>query len=125
MALSTCVATLTKKYFLSPALELVKGTIAIQGTPGTYAAGGLTLDLSNLFVGSFLNTVPVEVFIQGQGGFLYRYVAGTTLANGKVEVFCETTVATNAPLLEHTTTTTVAGVAADTITFVAFVQKFV
>lgn len=80
---------------------------------GTYPTGGDTLDLRGFGAGG--NSVPLDVKIDGQSGATYKYVPGTNRGNGKMMVFVEQTVATNALLGEHTNVTYVAGVSGDTI----------
>lgn len=56
------------------------GTITMSGS---YTTGGDTLD----FVGKIhTGRAPEFVEIIGESGFLYRWVKGTTLANGKIKV---------------------------------------
>lgn len=96
------------------------GTIAIGSDPLTYAAGGLVTTFQVAGVQS--SKPPLWVDIQGIAGYIYRFAPGTTIANGKTQIFCETTVATNAALLEHTVAAIAAAVAADTIRFRAVFQ---
>jgi hypothetical protein len=116
MSLSTAVPTVTGKWFDGARLH-VHGTVAVGASPLTYAAGGLVMSFAIPGVQSTVK--PSYVDVQGKSGFIYKYVKGTNAADGKLMVFCETTVATNAPLLEHTVTAVVAGVSGDTIDFYA------
>lgn len=116
MALALATPTVTDSWFDGKRLHVV-GTIAIGASPLTYAAGGPVLNFNG--VGILSGQVPTRVSIEGQAGFIYRYIKGTTIANGTVTVFAEGTVATNAPLVEHSTAAIVAGVSGDTIAFYA------
>ena len=96
--------------------EWVEGTITVNA--GDYAAGGLIVDFTTLpQVKSSLVPNNASVIIWGVGGFMYAYENGTTIANGKMMVFAETTVGTNQPLLEYTNTAASAGLLADVIRF--------
>lgn len=116
MALSTGVVTVTDSWYDGKRQHVV-GTIAIGASPLTYAAGGTVTAFNASGVQSSL--APSFVLVNGIGGFIYRYVPGTTIANGKLMVFAEGTVATNAPLVEHTVAAVAAGVSGDTISFYA------
>ena len=72
---------------------LVDGIITLSGS---YTANGDTLNLAGLGIPS--NQVPTEVRIfettpapGPQSGYAFRYVPGTTQANGLVEIFNGTT----------------------------------
>lgn len=82
---------------------------------GTYPTGGDTLNLNGLLPGIGAGQIPKSVFIAGQAGFMYQYVNGTKMADGKMKVLVATTGGTNLPLGEHTNVTYVAGVSGDTI----------
>ena len=96
-------------------------TIEIFGTivaSGNYAAGGDTLDLTQL--GSILRAKdPLFVEIQGISGFVYQYNPTTK----KVLVYCNTAGGANAPLGEHTAAAYAAGVTGDTIRMRAVFPK--
>lgn len=73
-------------------------TIAASNAPNNYPAGGdildLTLMLNNLQGFMFTTSaIPVQVYLQsqsaanGHSGYLYSYRPGTTLKNGKMQVF--------------------------------------
>lgn len=98
---------------------LVRGRIVPSGT---YPTGGDTLDFSG--IGDLpVSQPPKMIFLSGQAGFVYSFVPGSTLANGKVKVFCNTAGASNAPLGEHTNATYAGGVSGDTIDFLAVFDK--
>lgn len=119
MALAVGTVTVTGKIRNVNTVEYF-GTIAIGADPLTYAAGGLVTSFNVAGIQS--SKPPLWVDIQGIGGYIYRFAVGTTIANGKTMIFCETTVATNAPLLEHTTAAIASGVDTDTIRFRAVFQ---
>jgi hypothetical protein len=108
MALSMAV---TKQWFDGKKVNIV-GTITASGS---YTTGGDTLNLQGIGIKS--SQVPFLVQINGQNGFLYSWVAGTTQANGKVKVLVATTGGTNLPLSEHSAAAYVSGVTSDVITF--------
>lgn len=114
MSTSTTTLAQTDKWHDGQRLHVL-GTIAVNA--GDYAAGGLVIDFQSIGVQSSLVPDNAAVQIWGVGGFVYAYAKGTTIANGKMQVFCETTVATNAPLLEYTATAASAGLLADVIRF--------
>ena len=116
MALSTGTVTVKDSWY--DMRQEVVGTIAFGANPLTYAAGGLVTPFNVPGVKS--TQPPSDVWIRGIGGFIYVYVPGTDITLGKVMVFTEGTVATNAPLIEHSVAALVAGVSGDTITFHAW-----
>lgn len=99
-------------------------TFEVQGTitaSGNYATHGVTLDLSNVVP---TNSVPTDVRVYeapptgtSSSGNSYVYAAGTTPANGAVQVFQGTTEVTNG------TSFTSALVA--NLNFVAHFKKFI
>lgn len=90
------------------------GTIAASGS---YVAGGDTLDFA--VRGVQARVPPKYVEIHGQAGFIYRFLPGTGISNGKVQVRCNTAGGANAPLDEHTAAAYAAGVTGDVIRFQA------
>ena len=113
MALSTGTVTVTKAYKTGRVIRAY-GTIAIGADPLTYAAGGLITDFTGKVPSS---KVPLRVKLEGKSGFIYNYVPGTTIANGKVMVWANTAGGADAALGEHSTAAVVAGVSGDTIRF--------
>ncbi len=115
MATSTTTLTV-QDFWYDGKREHVIGTLVVNA--GDYAAGGLVVDFTTLTaVKSSLVPSSAAVQIWGVAGFVYAYAPGTTIANGKMQVFAETTVATNQPLLEYTATASSAGLLADVIRF--------
>lgn len=112
MATSTTTLTLEDKHH-DGQRGIARGTLVVNA--GDYAAGGLIVDFTALGLPTSLVPDNSAVQIWGVGGFVYAYENGTTLANGKVLVFAETTVGTNQPLLEYTVTAASAGLLADVI----------
>lgn len=108
------VITTTDFWHDSKRLTVV-GTIAASGT---YPTGGDTLSFAGV-KGVLSSTPPTTVQIAGSSGFIYQFVAGTTIANGKMKVLVATTGGTNIPLAEHTNVAYVAGVTGDVIGFEA------
>lgn len=93
---------------------------------GTYPTGGETLNFAAL--GPTGKAAPLDVKITGIAGFVYTHqgpAAGTHDAtNGRVQVYCNTAGASNAPLGEHTAATYAAGVSGDTVSGVAVFAQF-
>lgn len=119
MALSTAVPTVTSSWF-DGQRQHVLGTLAIGASPLTYAAGGLVLNFNVAgFPAVAQGRVPDAVLVWGFAGFVYAYAKGTTPTDGKLQAFALTTVATNAPLLEFTTTAVSAALSGDTPIFYA------
>lgn len=118
MADATAVPTVVDSWFDGKRQHVV-GTIAVGASPLTYAAGGIVMSFNVASMPGVAPGPPVWVVIKGVAGFIYAYAAGTTSANGKLQAFAETTVATNQPLLEFTTTAVSAAFSGDTITFYA------
>lgn len=112
-------ATINEVFDHGQVIEVV-GTIAFTGN---YTTGGDTLSLASAKVPS--SEAPIDVDINGKAGFVYQFDKGTTLANGKVLVFCNTAGAANAALGEHTAVALVAGVTGDTVRFRALFKKLV
>ena len=113
MALAVATPTVTKAFKAGRVIRAY-GTLAIGADPLTYAAGGVVCDFSGKVASS---KVPLRVTVDGKAGFLYEYVPGTTIANGKVMAFTNTAGGANAALAEHTDAAVVAGISGDTIRF--------
>lgn len=114
MANATATATVTTQWTDGRYIHAI-GTIAISAAADVYVTGGLTLSFAGKVQSS---RSPIYVIIQGGttavGMAGYTFLAGTTIANGKILVFIEATVATNTPLAEHTAAAVAAGVSGDT-----------
>lgn len=124
MALSTATYTksATKTVDVSMRKVTYYGTVAISAAPGTYAAGGLTL---NLVSGTLQAGVPDEVRFDSAGGWVYRYVPGTNITDGKIQIFGQEPTNAGAdtlPLSECAVAATPATVSGDTIN-IAFVMR--
>lgn len=98
----------------------ITGTLVVNA--GDYAAGGLVVNFQIPGVKSTQPPISSNVKMWGIAGFVYAFVPGTTIANGKMMIFAETTVATNQPLLEYTATAASAGLLADVIRFELYVK---
>ncbi len=114
MSTSTTTVTVTDSWHDGKRQHIL-GTIVVNA--GDYAPGGLVVNFSTYAVKSSLVPDNSAVQIWGVAGFIYAYENGTTLANGKMMVFAETTVGTNQPLLEYTATASSSGLLADVIRF--------
>ena len=90
MATATLTLTVTDHWSDGKRIHVI-GQISIGA--GDYVAGGLTLNFQSDLIKS--NAVPTFVTILGQTYYtgsvaedwLFRYVNGTTIANGKVAIF--------------------------------------
>jgi hypothetical protein len=120
MALST--VTLTNQFTTEDQKSIVVfGTAAVSASPGTYATGGLTVNLNSL--GVPVNSVPVIAYFASAAPaatpnttqYSYQFAPGTTLANGKLQVF--TGGGASTPSAELAAAATPAGVSGDTIKF--------
>lgn len=112
MALAVALRS-TKPGLAAPGPEV---TFEVQITAsGSYTTGGDTLNLNGILPAVGAGQIPRIVLIAGQSGFVYQYVNGTKMADGKMKVLVATTSGTNAPLQEHGATSYVAGVTGDTI----------
>lgn len=108
---------------------IVNGTLTFGA--GDYTATGLTFDLTQGWPqGQNLpasqpptNVTFFDASVSGTTEYLLVYNAGTTPANGKVQVFIEQTVATNTPLAEHTAATFNAALTGATFKFRATFPK--
>lgn len=90
MALGTVAFTQANENDFShePRTVTIYGTLTITSD---YAAGGLICNLSTQkWVRT--KTLPINVVISNSNGHILNWVPGTTLANGKVQIF--TTAAT-------------------------------
>ncbi len=95
----------------------VLGTVAIDASPATYAAGGLVMSLLAPLVKA--SRAPLFVSVVGQAGYIYRYVPGTDASNGKLMIFEQSGV-DDTPLDEYDDTVAIAAaVSGDTIVFEA------
>lgn len=116
MADSVCTVSVTSQGYFQGVL-VVRGTIAVSASPATYPTGGFALDFSNAGIQS--NSAPLWVDIQSllapAALFIYKWVAGTTIANQKMLVV--TGAAAQSGLAEFATGSTPAGVSGDTIGF--------
>lgn len=100
--------------FRAPIFE-ARGTISVNGD--NYKTGGIALSFALPLVKA--QRAPKRVDIQGIAGYIYRYVPGTTVADGKLMIFAQTNAAAeDAPLGELTNGNAIpAAVQADTISF--------
>lgn len=119
MALSTATYTKSASIGIDVTERKVTytGSVAISASPGTYAAGGLTL---NLGTGTLQRGVPdyVEIKSTAGSGWLYVYVPGTTIKDGKIKVLGQVPANATAgtlPLGELDVAATPATVSGDTI----------
>lgn len=105
-------------------LILVSFQVVPSNTPANYLALGDILDLTPLVaLNAPLTLLPFWVDIKsykagGDSGFVYRYLPGTTLANGKFQVLTSNGAAPN-PLLDLGAGAYPAGVTGDTIIGIA------
>jgi hypothetical protein len=118
MALSAVTYTKSKTIPIDVSERKVTytGAVAIGAGPGTYVQGGLTLNLAS---GTLQGGVPDEVRFESANGWVYKYVAGTKITDGKIQVWGQNptdATATVLPLTELATDTTPASVSGDTIT---------
>lgn len=130
MATATSTATITHNPDNSQRLERITGTIAIQASPAVYVTGGLALTFAG-FDQLKAGGVPILVMIQSAkaaaspntAAYIYQYAPGTTIANGKLQIFVQDAVAGN-PLAEMANNTAIpAGVSGDTIAFTALFTR--
>lgn len=117
MALSTATYTKspTKTVDVSERKVTYYGTVAISAAPGTYAAGGLTL---NLVSGTLQGGVPDDVSFSSLNGWTYYYVDGTNITDGKIKIMGQEPTSATAdviPLSECAVAATPASVSGDTI----------
>ena len=85
------------------------GTLAASASADTYAAGGLVASCAGIS-GIPQTEPPVRVDIWSEtpgNAFVFKYITGTTSANGKVAIFTTNTVnlGVNAPVVEMTAAT--------------------
>jgi hypothetical protein len=104
-----------------------RGTLAIAAAPN-YAAGGITVDFSGLGLPTESAPLEVEIWSEPKSGsaatalFLYSYLDGTNLTNGKVQIW--TGAAAQSGLAELANGAVPAGVTGDTIKFKVVCKKF-
>lgn len=86
--MATASAVYTKSKTIEPDVTLRKvtytGTVAIDAAPDTYDDSGLTLNLAS---GTLQGGVPEEVRFESANGWFYKYVAGTKITDGKIEIW--------------------------------------
>lgn len=94
----------------------------VQGTltaSDSYATPGDTVDFSGQ-PDIYSAEPPVELFVQGESGFVYRSVIGAALNNSKLKVLqADYDAAADGPLIEIPDAAYPAGVTGDTIRFYA------
>lgn len=76
------------------------GTVTITASPDTYATGGLTLSLAIADVFHASPPTRVEVYSETPSGYVFTFVPGTTMANGKLVI--QQSAGAAAPLAELT-----------------------
>lgn len=113
MADSTITLTVQKQ--IVDGMYKVLGTLAIEASPATYPTGGYVVSLAKSDIKS--QRLPRKVEIQGTSGYVYRFIPGTTNANGKIMVY--TGAAAQSALTELSAGATPAGVSGDVIGFEA------
>jgi hypothetical protein len=84
---------------------------------GSYSTGGDTMALGSTAIKS--SSIPSYVDMGGSGGYLYSYVKGTTINNGKMKIVVSSTG------LELAAGAYPAGVTSDSIGFHAFFPKLI
>lgn len=97
------------------------GTVAVAA--GDYATGGFTLALNGtteLKTSRIPSASTVRVW-SNTSGYVYTFTPGTTLANGKLQVFRQD--GSTGPLAELSAGATPAGIVADTIRIAIAVKK--
>jgi hypothetical protein len=104
--------------FRAPYFEAV-GTVAIDASPATYTLGGIACSLALPLVKA--QRAPKNVDVFGKAGYIYRYIPGTNVTNGKLMIFAQTNAAAeDAPLGELADNSAIpAACSGDTITFKA------
>ena len=119
--MATVTATATSGGYRAKMGNVWRTSFTIAMT-GTYTTSGDTMSLAGISpIGD--GRPPLSVDVQGKNGFIYRYIGGTTSANGKVMIFTNSAGGGDSPLTEHSNAALVAGVTSDTIKCVAFWGK--
>ena len=106
----------------------IYGTVTLSAAADTYATGGLTLSFAG-FDDAKSSSLPVEVQIWSNPPaaapntfqYQYQFNVGTTLANGKMQIF-QCAAATN-PLAEYTNAAAITQPFADVISYKALFVK--
>lgn len=96
------------------------GTISIAA--GDYVAGGLPLSFAGLVPSE---QPPVHVDIYGIAGFEYKFVKGSSPANGKIMARVNDAGGTNAAMAQHSAVAVVSGITGDTIRFHSIHKKLI
>lgn len=120
--MADAVAVITvEKVWMDGFMQYVLGTIAITVSPAVYVANGILMSLRDPAIKA--SRAPVDVRVQGQGGFMYSYVKGTDNSDGLLRVFAQTNAAVeDDPLGQLAAAAIPAGVSGDTIRFKATFQ---
>lgn len=127
MAASTITVALTN-VDNTQNLVHVFGTVAWSAGPDTYSTGGNTMSFAG-FDKIKSNEVPLMVRVKsapaaGSGAaneFVYTFLPGTTMANGKLQIF--TGAAAQTALTELSAGAVPSGVSGDTIVFEAWFKR--
>lgn len=113
MAESVVTTTVNKSW--GDSAYHVLASLAINGTPGTYATGGIAMNLNQSNIKA--SRTPLNVSVRGNAGYIYSYVKGTDNSNGLLMIFAQTASASeDDPLGQLAAATMPAAVAADIIT---------
>jgi hypothetical protein len=113
----------TKQVDVSERKVTYYGTVAIDAAPDTYDVAGLTL---NLVSGTLQGGVPDEVRFYSANGWVYKYVAGTKITDGKIEIWGQEPTNAGAgalPLTELGAVAIPASVSGDTIEIIFTMRK--
>jgi len=123
MPVADITVTVTDELPLPGRGSIVYGTLAIDASADTYAAGGLVLDATNFRGKTVLSpeVKPKILLARGIAGYVYEY----DRTGGKLLVRAQTNAAAeDAPLGELADAAIPAGVSGDTVNFFALFDKF-
>ena len=93
MGVAVATPTLTQPLDNTQHNIVAYGTIAVTASTATYATGGVVLDFSKLGISSsyppFLVTIKSEPLVASPATaeYIYTFLPGTTLANGKLQIY--------------------------------------
>lgn len=90
MAASSVTVTVQQSWVEGKALRVI-GTVVFGASPGTYSTGGLTLPLTDPLIKAQRAPISCKLLSQSnaaaQADYAYKYIPGTTNANGLVKIF--------------------------------------
>ena len=120
MAAATATPTVVSTDWTGNEL-IVRGTVAFSAAADTYTTKGVPMSFAGVQSGSLPTEVRFYVTSAPTNLYYYNYAAGTTQANGAVQIF--TGAAAQTGLTEYTSGSALTNPFLDSISFVAYFPR--